>query len=131
VTPVVRGKPVRLVATPDVGVPSKGVTSVGEVAKTKEPVPVSFVTAAIKLALEGVAKNVAIPVPKPDTPVAIGRPVAFVRVTDAGVFRIAPAPNVATPVTPRVLDAVRVVNAPAAAVDVPTGPLNESPTAPV
>jgi hypothetical protein len=27
--------------------------------------------------------------------------------------------------------ALRVVNAPAAAVDVPTGPLNESPTAPV
>jgi hypothetical protein len=30
-----------------------------------------------------------------------------------------------------VLDADRVVNAPAAAVDVPIGPLNESPTAPV
>jgi hypothetical protein len=30
-----------------------------------------------------------------------------------------------------VLDADRVVNAPAAAVDEPTGPLNESPTAPV
>ena len=45
VTPVVKGKPVRFVATPDVGVPSKGVTSVGLVAKTAEPVPVSSVNA--------------------------------------------------------------------------------------
>jgi len=44
VTPVVKGRPVKLVATPDVGVPSKGVTKVGEVDKTTEPVPVLVVT---------------------------------------------------------------------------------------
>jgi hypothetical protein len=31
---------VQFVSTPDVGVPSSGVTSVGEVARTPEPVPV-------------------------------------------------------------------------------------------
>ena len=40
VTPVVKGKPVRLVATPEVGVPNNGVTSVGEVDNTTSPVPV-------------------------------------------------------------------------------------------
>jgi hypothetical protein len=131
VTPVVKGKPVALVNVALVGVPNTGVTNVGEVANTAEPVPVSSVKAERRLAELGVARKVATPVPRPDTPVAIGSPVAFVSVTDAGVFRIAPAPSVATPVTPKVLDADRVVNAPAAAVDVPTGPLNESPTAPV
>ena len=41
------------------------VTNVGLVAKTKAPEPVSSVTAAAKLALEGVANHVATPVPKP------------------------------------------------------------------
>ena len=42
-TPVLKGKPVRLVATPDVGVPRIGVTSVGEVENTRfvEVVPVA------------------------------------------------------------------------------------------
>ena len=44
VTPVVNGKPVRLVATPDVGVPSSGVTRVGDVLRTVLPVPVLVVT---------------------------------------------------------------------------------------
>jgi hypothetical protein len=88
VTPVVNGKPVKLVATPDVGVPNTGVTKVGEVAKTAEPVPVSSVKAAAKFALDGVARKVATPVPRPDTPVAIGRPVAFVKVALVGVPRI-------------------------------------------
>ena len=44
VTPVVRGKPVRLVATPDVGVPSIGVTNVGLVDNTLLPEPVEVVT---------------------------------------------------------------------------------------
>lgn len=44
VTPVVSGRPVKLVATPDVGVPSKGVTSVGEVDNTLLPEPVDVVT---------------------------------------------------------------------------------------
>ena len=88
VTPVVSGRPVRFVATPDVGVPNKGVTNVGEVANTAEPVPVSSVKAESKFALLGVAKKVATPVPRPLTPVLIGKPVAFVKVPLVGVPRI-------------------------------------------
>jgi hypothetical protein len=62
-----------------------GLLTVGDVANTNEPEPVSSVTADAKFAAEGVAKNVATPVPRPLTPVAIGRPVALVRVADAGV----------------------------------------------
>jgi hypothetical protein len=137
-----------------------GVTSVGLVAKTLAPLPVSSVKAAARFALDGVAKNVATPVPRPDTPVPIGRPVAFVKVALVGVPRIGvtkvgevastllPVPVLVTetifllasnakaveavkPDSVAVLDADKVVNAPAAAVDVPIGPLNESPTAPV
>ncbi len=85
VTPVVKGKPVALVNVALVGVPNTGVTNVGEVAKTAEPVPVSSVKAERRLAELGVARKVATPVPRPDTPVAIGRPVAFVRVAAEGV----------------------------------------------
>jgi hypothetical protein len=41
VTPVVSGSPVRFVATPEDGVPSAGVTNVGEFESTIEPVPVT------------------------------------------------------------------------------------------
>jgi len=88
VTPVVSGRPVAFVSTPLVGVPNSGVTNVGEVANTAAPVPVSSVRAAAKLALDGVARNVATPVPRPDTPVEIGRPVALVSVPLVGVPRI-------------------------------------------
>jgi hypothetical protein len=67
------------------GVPRAGVTKVGLVANTKAPLPVSSVTAEAKLADDGVPKKVAIPVPKPLTPVDIGNPVAFVKVPEAGV----------------------------------------------
>jgi hypothetical protein len=87
VTPVVRGRPVALVRTTDVGVPRSGVTRVGEVEKTRTPVPVSSVMAAKRFALDGVASTVAMPVPNPLTPVLIGKPVAFVNVTDVGVPR--------------------------------------------
>lgn len=40
VTPVLKGSPVRFVATPLAGVPSTGVTSVAELARTTFPVPV-------------------------------------------------------------------------------------------
>jgi hypothetical protein len=70
---------------PEVGVPNRGVTNVGLVAKTNAPVPVSSVTAVARLELEGVARNVATPLPSPDTPVEIGRPVVFVSVPDVGV----------------------------------------------
>jgi hypothetical protein len=88
VTPVESGSPVAFVKVPDVGVPNIGVTNVGDVANTKDPEPVSSVTADAKLALDGVARNVATPVPKPLTPVEIGKPVALVNVALCGVPNI-------------------------------------------
>ena len=55
-----------------VAAPITGVTKVGEVANTTEPVPVSSVIAPAKLALDGVANQVATPVPKPDISVVLG-----------------------------------------------------------
>jgi hypothetical protein len=77
--------PVMFVPTNALGVPRAGVTSVGLVANTSDPVPVSSDTAVAKLAEDGVAKKVATPAPKPLTPVLIGKPVAFVKVADVGV----------------------------------------------
>lgn len=74
-----------LTKLPLAGVPKAGVTNVGDVANTNAPVPVSSVTVAAKFALDGVAKNVAIPVANPLTPVLIGRPVAFVKTPLDGV----------------------------------------------
>jgi hypothetical protein len=68
-----------------VAAPRIGATKVGVFEKTNDPVPVSLVTAALKLALVGAAKNVATPVPNPLTPVAIGKPVQLVKVPLAGV----------------------------------------------
>jgi len=68
-----------------VAAPMTGVTRVGVFANTAEPVPVSSVKAVRKLALLGVAKNVATPVPKPLTPVATGKPVQLVNVPLVGV----------------------------------------------
>ena len=82
---LIEAVPVRFVTTPDAGVPKAGVTKVGEVANTKAPVPVSSVTAVRRLADEGVAKKVATPEPKPEMPVATGKPVALVSVPDDGV----------------------------------------------
>lgn len=61
VTPVERGSPVALVRVPEAGVPSTGVTRVGEVANTRAPEPVSLVTRDARLALDGVAANVSKP----------------------------------------------------------------------
>jgi hypothetical protein len=72
---------VQFVNVPDVGVPRTGVTSVGDVAKTLAPVPVSSVNAVARLALDGVAKNAAMPVPSPEMPVATGSPVFPAKVT--------------------------------------------------
>jgi hypothetical protein len=58
---------------------------VGEPANTLAPVPVSSVNAEARLALEGVARKVATPLPKPLIPDVTGNPVAFVRVPEAGV----------------------------------------------
>jgi hypothetical protein len=84
-TPVEIGRPVAFVKVALVGVPRIGVTNVGDVANTADPVPVSSVKAESKFAEEGVAKNVAIPVPRPETPVEIGRPVRFVATPEVGV----------------------------------------------
>lgn len=83
--PVLTGNPVQLVSVPELGVPRAGVTKVGEVAKTTEPVPVSSVIAAAKFAEEGVARKVATLAPNPLTPDDIGRPVQLVRVPADGV----------------------------------------------
>ena len=61
VTPVVNGKPVRFVATPDDGVPSAGVTNVGEVDKTTLPEPVEVVTPVPPLATANVPAKVTAP----------------------------------------------------------------------
>ena len=80
-----------------------GLTSVGVLAKTSAPVPVSSVTAVAKFALDGVAKNVATPDPSPEIPVETGNPVALVSVPLDGVPRApplttkAPADPVLTP----------------------------------
>ena len=84
-TPVLIGNPVQLVNVPEVGVPNTGVVKLGLVAKTNAPEPVSSVTAAARFALEGVARNVAMPDPKPLIPVLTGKPVQLVSVPDAGV----------------------------------------------
>jgi hypothetical protein len=60
---------------------------VGDAAKTKAPLPVSSVIAELRLALEGVARKVAMPEPRPETPVEMGRPVQLVKVPEVGVPR--------------------------------------------
>ena len=82
------GSSVQLVSTPDAGVPNAGVTSVGDVANTAAPDPVSSVSAAFRLELDGVAKNADTLVPSPLTPVDIGKPVALVKVAKEGVPKL-------------------------------------------
>ncbi len=63
--------------------------SVGDAENTTEPDPVSSVSAEAKFAELGVERKVAMPVPKPDTPVEIGSPVASARLK-AGVASVPP-----------------------------------------
>jgi hypothetical protein len=58
---VVKGKPVAEVKTAAEGVPKFGVTKVGEVEKTKTPVPVSSVKAESKFAELNEPNDVALP----------------------------------------------------------------------
>jgi hypothetical protein len=95
VTPVDKGRPVAFVKVPEAGVPSAGVTNVGLVANTKEPEPVSSVTAAAKLAEDGVPKNVATPVPKdvmPVPPLATGSVPVTLVVRFTKVVEVDPVP---------------------------------------
>ena len=68
-----------------VATPNTGVTKVGDVAKTTEPVPVSSVIAPAKLALDGVANHVATPVPKPEISDVLG--LAYVNTPDPSFFK--------------------------------------------
>ena len=61
-------EPDRLSDVP-VAAPIAGVTRVGVLANTKAPVPVSSVTAEIRFADDGVARNVATFAPRTSTPV--------------------------------------------------------------
>ena len=83
-TPVLIGNPVALVSVAADGVPKLGVTSVGEVANTRLPEPVSSVTAAAKLALDGVPSHVATPAPRPLMLLGL-MPVQLVRLPLLGV----------------------------------------------
>lgn len=111
--PVPTGSPVVFVNTPLAGVPSAGVTSVGDVANTSAPEPVSSVTAVARLALDGAPRKVAIPAASPDTPDPIGSPVALVSVPldgvpRAGVTRVA---DVALTIAPVPVFAVTAIPA--------------------
>ena len=86
-TPVLKDRFIQFARLPEAGVPRAGVTRVGLLAKTKAPEPVSSETAEARFALDGVAKKVATPVPRPETPVEMGKPVAFVSVAAEGVPR--------------------------------------------
>lgn len=68
-----------------VATPNTGVTKVGVLANTKLPDPVSSVIADARLALDAVARNAATLAPKPEIPVATGRPVQLVNVPELGV----------------------------------------------
>ena len=67
--------------------PRVGVTKVGLLVNASVEDPDSSVYADARFAEDGVARNVATPVPRPDTPVEIGSPVTFVITPDAGVPR--------------------------------------------
>jgi hypothetical protein len=75
VTPVDIGRPVQLVSVPEVGVPSNGVTNVGDVFKTLLPEPVLVVTPVPPLETPSV----------PVIPVDKGRPVQLVSVPEVGI----------------------------------------------
>ena len=77
--PVDTGNPVQLESVPEDGVPR------APLANSSAPDPLSSVIAVRRLALDGVARNVAIPVAKPLIPVETGNPVALDSVAEDGV----------------------------------------------
>ena len=85
--PVDTGRPVAEVNTAYEGVPILGVIKVGLFVKATVLDPLSSVRALAKLALEGVARNVATPEPNPEIPVDTGNPVTLVITPEAGVPR--------------------------------------------
>ena len=119
VTPVLNGRPVALVRTADDGVPSAGVTKVGEVDRTTDPVPV----------------DVVVPVPPdatgniPVTPVLNGRPVALVNVPALGVPK-APLNVMGAPVLPMLFWSAAAMPVPRLPIEV-TGTVVEAVMVPV
>ena len=103
VTPVVSGRPVALVRIAADGVPKSGVTSVGLVANTSEPLPVSSVTEDARLAEDGVPRKVAMPLPRlviPVPPLATGSAVPLY------VIARVPAPVIGLPEIDKTLGTV-------------------------
>ena len=78
--------------------PIVGVTKVGLVVNATVPDPASSVNADARFAEDGVARNVATPVPRPEIPVDTGRPVALVSVRLVGVPKLEPFGTVTVPV---------------------------------
>jgi len=105
------------------------VPKVGAVENTSDPDPVSSVTADARLALDGVAKNVATPVPRPLTPVLIGSPVALVSVPLLGVPS-APPLTTKAPADPTLTPSAVATPVPKAVMPVPplaTGSVTVTP----
>ena len=97
VRPVTESVP-EFVVSANAAVPVK----VGLAENTAEPVPVSSVSAEMRFADDGVASQVAMPVPSPEIPVETGRPVALVSVTadgvpKLGVTSVGDVPNTSAP----------------------------------
>jgi hypothetical protein len=86
VTPVVKGKPVALVNTPDVGVPRIGVTRVGDVLNTLFPEPVEVVTPVPPLATGRVPVTCVARFTVPLRP-PVGYPVQLAKLPEVGVPR--------------------------------------------
>lgn len=106
------------------------VPNVGAVENTNDPDPVSSVTADARFADDGVAKNVATPVPRPLTPVLIGSPVAFVRVPDDGVPS-APPLTTNAPADPTLTPSAVATPVPKAVMPVPPLATGSVPVTPV
>jgi hypothetical protein len=111
------GNPVQFVSVPLAGVPIAGVTSVGLLANTKAPEPVSSVTAEIKFADDGVARNVATFVPSPETSLAI----LTVRVLFAPLIVL--LVKVCVPVSVATVESIATVTAEDPLYDVPERPV--------
>jgi hypothetical protein len=114
-----RGIFVVFLMSPDAGVPNVGVTNVGLVAKTNAPEPVSSVTAALRLALEGVPSHVATPVPSdvsPVPPLLAASVPAMVIVPDPVIG----PPEVVRPVVPPETSTLVTVPEPAGVAQVPS-----------
>lgn len=111
---------VQFVSVPDDGVPSAGVTSVGDVAKTSAPVPVSSVMVASRLALLATPRKVAMFAARLLTPVT--GIVQLVSVPEAGVPNAGVTKVGDVNVPPRMALPVNVIEAGNETVGAPAAP---------